>query len=223
MSSYNPDIVSRDYQVNIGSYLSRGWEIFKQYAAGFIGYILLLTAIGVVLGMLPAPLGNGSEGGAGLLPFVYQVFVAPILSAGFYIVAFQIARNRSHEFADFFKGFNRYLPILLVTLVSGILTILGTIVFIIPGIYLAVAYLFSLLLVIDKNMNFWGAMETSRRLISRQWFSFFGFLLVLMLINLAGLIVLFVGLLFTFPLTVCMIVAAYEDIVGLNSTASLEA
>ncbi|PSN17377.1 hypothetical protein C7271_18050 [filamentous cyanobacterium CCP5] len=224
MSSFNTDIVSRDYEVNIGAYFSRGWEIFKQFAPGFIGYVILLGVIGIVLGLLPAPLGNrGAEGGTGLLPFIYQVFIAPVLSAGFYIVAFQIARNRSPEFSDFFRGFNRYLPIFLVSLISGLLIVIGIILLIIPGIYLAVSYLFSLLLVIDKNMSFWNAMETSRRLVSKKWFSFFGLLIVLTLLNIAGAIVFGLGLLVTFPLTGCIIAAAYEDIVGLNSTSELEA
>lgn len=219
MSSFNADIADRDYDVNIGAYFGRGWEIFKQFAPGFIGYFLLLAAISIVLGMLPAPLGSGSEGGTGLLPFVYQVFLAPVLSAGLYIVAFQIARQRSPEFGDFFRGFNRYLPIFLVSLVSGLLIVLGTIILIIPGIYLAVSYLFSVLFVIDKNMSFWSAMETSRRLVSKKWFSFFGLIIVLTLLNIAGLLVLGIGLLVTIPLTGCIVAAAYEDIVGLNSTA----
>lgn len=223
MSSFNPDIVSRDYEVNIGAYFSRGWEIFKQYAIGFIMFVALLAVIGIVLGLLPAPLGNGgAEGGTGILPFIYQFFLAPVLSAGYYIVALQIARNRPGEFGDFFKGFNRYLPIFLVSLVSGLLIALGIILLVIPGIYLVVAYLFNVLLVVDKNMSFWNAMETSRRLITKKWFSFLGLVAVLVLLNLLGAILLGVGLLVTLPLTGCIIVAAYEDIVGLNSVAAIE-
>lgn len=219
VSSFEADLAGRDYDVNIGAYFNRGWDIFKQFAPGFIGYVLLLVLISIVLNMLPAPLGRGSEGGAGLLPFVYQLLIAPVLSAGLYIVALQIARQRSPEFNDFFRGFNRYLPILLVSLISGLLILVGTILLILPGIYLAVAYLFSVLLVIDKNMSFWNAMETSRRLVSRKWFSFFGLGIVLTLLNIVGLLVLGVGTLVTIPLTGCIVVAAYENIVGLNSSA----
>lgn len=64
-------------------------------------------------------------------------------------------------------------------------------------------------------------METSRKLITKKWFSFFGLLLLLFLLNLGGAILLGVGLLVTIPLSVCIIAAAYEDIVGLNSVSDV--
>jgi len=39
------------------------------------------------------------------------------------------------------------------------------------------------------------------------------------LINIAGLLLIGIGFLVTFPWTICSTVAAYEDIVGLNSVA----
>lgn len=216
MSSFSLD---RDYEVNIGQYFSRGWDIFKQYALAFIAYTVLLGIIAGALSLLPSPLGMQTSGdgpGGGNLLFS---IVSPVLSAGFYIVAFQIARNRPKSFGDFFKGFNKFLPLFLLALVSGILIALGMVLLIIPGIYLAVSYLFAQPLVIDKNLGFWEAMETSRRLITKKWFSFFGLVLLLALLNLAGLIVLGVGLLVTAPWSSCIVAAAYEDIVGLNSVA----
>ena len=101
------------------------------------------------------------------------------------------------------------------------MTVIGFALLILPGIYLAVAYLFAQPLVIDKGADFWQAMETSRKLITKKWFSFFGLLLVLFLLNLAGAILLGVGLLVTIPLSSCILAAAYEDIVGLNSVADV--
>jgi uncharacterized membrane protein len=84
-----------------------------------------------------------------------------------------------------------------------------------PGIYLAIAYIFTVPLIVGKKMEFWPAMEASRKLITKKWTSFFGFSLVLTLINFAGVLLCGVGLLFTAPLTICAIAAAYESIVGL--------
>lgn len=209
-------IVSREYDFNLGQYLGRGFEIFKAFALPFVGFTLLVVVISAALSfLLPAPLGSGAEGGGNLVSNI----ISPILGAGYYIVAFQIARNRPASFGDFFKGFNRFLPIFLLSLVSGLLTILGLILLIIPGIYLAVAYSFGLPLLLDKGLDFWPALETSRQLISKKWFSFFIFLIVLGLINIGGILLVGVGLLVTIPWSVCSIAAAYEDIVGLNSVA----
>jgi hypothetical protein len=62
-------------------------------------------------------------------------------------------------------------------------------------------------------------METSRKLISKQWFPFFGFTIVLGLINFAAILLTCgLGLLLTGPLTVCAVAAAYENIVGVGVT-----
>ncbi|MEB3313392.1 MAG: hypothetical protein VKL98_04535, partial [Cyanobacteriota bacterium] len=71
----------------------------------------------------------------------------------------------------------------------------------------------------DKHMNFWSAMETSRRLITKKWFSFLGLGLLMSLLILAGVVFFGVGILVTAPLASCVLTAAYEDIVGLNSVA----
>ncbi|MEM1308270.1 MAG: hypothetical protein AAGF98_02000 [Cyanobacteria bacterium P01_H01_bin.153] len=218
MSSF--DIGDRDYQFKMGDYISRGWEIFKSNALLFIGFTLLVfVGLGIISAILPYPLGSGNwEDGQGGIGIVSSILLN-LLIPGIYLVAFQIARNRTTAFGDFFKGFNRALPILLLAFISGFLVFVATLCFLLPGIYLGVAYMFSLPLLLDKNLDFWPAMETSRKLITKKWFSFFGFAIVLGLINLGGLILLGIGLIVTFPLTVCAQVAAYEDIVGLNSVA----
>ena len=86
-------------------------------------------------------------------------------------------------------------------------------------IYLAISYVLSVPLLLDKNLDFWPAMETSRKLVGKKWFAFFGFVLVLGLVNIVGALCVGLGLLVTLPWTVCTMTAAYEDIVGLNSVA----
>ena len=221
MSSF--DISDRDYTFKLGDYISRGWEIFKSNALPFVGFTLLtFVGLGILSAILPFPLGSGNiEDGQGGLGIVSSILMN-LLIPGVYIVAFQIARNRPTAFADFFKGFNRALPILVLAILSGLLIGVAFLCLILPGIYLAVAYMFALPLLLDKQLDFWPAMETSRKLITKKWFSFFAFSLVLGLINIAGALCIGVGLLVTFPLTICAQVAAYEDIVGLNSVADSE-
>jgi hypothetical protein len=221
MSSFSSDLTSRDYEVKIGDYFGRGWEIFKSKAPLFILYTLLLVVVQGVITILPFPLGaSGEDNPGGILNIVYSV-VTPVLAAGYYYVAFQVARGRDAVFNDFFLGFNKFLPLFLTSLVSAILTAIGFILLVLPGIYLAVSYLFAQLLVIDKSADFWQAMETSRKLITKKWFSFFALMLALFFLNFGGFLLLGIGLLVTIPLSVCIVTAAYEDIVGLNSVAEV--
>jgi uncharacterized membrane protein len=57
-------------------------------------------------------------------------------------------------------------------------------------------------------------METSPKLVTRNFFPMFGFLLLLGLINLGGVILCGLGLLITIPLTYCAMTVAYMDIMN---------
>ncbi len=214
MNEVKPNFGDRDYTFNMDSYFDRGWNIFRQYMWGFIGFLVLDNLIiSTVLSRLPFPLGNNEEGQGGIL----YLILSCALTAGYYIVAVRIAKKQSKTFGNFFDGFKMFLPIFLVNLVAGLLICLGLLFLIIPGIYLAVSYFFALLFVIEHRLNFWSALEASRKVVSKKWFSFFGFGFLLGLINIAGALALLVGLLVTIPFTFCATVAAFEDIVGLKT------
>ena len=218
--NFSADFSHQDYEVKIGDYFSRGWAIFKDYAWGFILFTVVLVLINSALSQLPSPLGmrtpEGSDGsGLNLVASTLNTVLAP----GYYCVAFQIARNRPKGFSDFFNGFKKFLPLLLTSLVSGLLITIGLLFLIIPGIYLAVGYMFAQPFVIDKNLSAWSAMEASRKLITKKWFAFLGLGILLFLLVLAGFLALGIGALVTVPLAACVLAAAYEDIVGLNSVA----
>ncbi|XGB39720.1 MAG: hypothetical protein LVT47_02005 [Cyanobacteria bacterium LVE1205-1] len=192
--------VERDYTVKIGQYFREGWIVFSQYGSGFIGFLIINLIIYTVL--MSVPLSG-------------QVISGP-LSAGFLIVAFKILKKRSHSFEDFFRGFESFLQLFLVTLMSGIFIFIGTLLLIIPGIYLSVAYAFAVALVLEKRLEFWDALEASRKIISKEWFSFFWLFILIGLLNFAGLLAFGVGLLVTTPWSVCILAAAYKDVVGFN-------
>ena len=60
-----------------------------------------------------------------------------------------------------FTGFfsKRFLHLFLAHFVASALTVLGFLCLILPGIYLLVAWCFTLALIIDKGLDFWPAMN----------------------------------------------------------------
>jgi len=192
------ELINKGYDTDVGEYIRKGMHIFQQDIGSFIGFTLLFFIISTV---------------AAFIPFG-PLLVAGPMSAGFFIVARKIHKGEQYEFGTFFKGFDYFVPLLLYSLIGGILTGLGFIFLIIPGIYLAVAWLFATMFIVFGAMEFWDGMEFSRKLITRKWWSFFGLALLCVLINFVGVLVFIVGLLFTVPLTSCIMYAAFEDIVG---------
>lgn len=195
-------LIGKEYTVKTGDYIKNGWELFTSNFGIFIGFAAIFLCINAILYF------------ATVLKFLATWVVIGPLYAGYFIVAFKLLNKRSVEFSDFFQGFTMFLPLFLASLITGIFTLLGFILLVLPGIYLAVAYILVIPLIVDKNLDFWQAMEVSRRFVTRNWFPFFGFGALLFLINLLGVITCGVGTLITVPLTACAITCAYRDTIG---------
>jgi len=148
---------------------------------------------------------------------VASAVISTPLFMGNFIVSAKLLQGQAPEFRDFFAGFQYLLPLLLLSVVAGLFIGIGTLLLIIPGVYLAVAYMFASYLVVDRRLDFWPAMELSRLTINPRWFGFFAFMLLLILLNLLGALLLGVGLLVTIPLSFCVVTVAFAEIFGLQS------
>ncbi|NTW70253.1 MAG: hypothetical protein HGB23_10490 [Chlorobiaceae bacterium] len=198
--------INDGYEINGSDYIRKGWEMFRQNIGEFIGFTLILFAISAVS-------SAGSGGGS----FIFSSLLAP-LYIGFGLAAFKRMNGTEIQFSDFFGGFRYFLPLFLASLAMGILVAVGLVLLVLPGIYLAVGYTFAMFLIVDYRMEFWQAMETSRKIVTREWWPIFWFACLLALLNLGGALALGVGLLVTIPVSSCAVAIAYKEIVGLYSS-----
>lgn len=204
-------LINEGYEVEPSKYLKEGWELFKSRPGEFIVFTIILAVVTAVLSKLD------------FIGTLASTAVTPVLYAGFIIVVFMLLRGQEVQFGDFFKGYNYFLPLFLASIVMSLLVTIGTFLLVLPGIYLIVSYMFVSMLIVDYHMEFWQAMETSRKIVTKNWFSLFVFALILFVINLLGMLALGIGLLVTLPLSVCSICVAYRDIVGLHEAGELTA
>lgn len=200
--------ITSGYNFRISDYVNQAWALFKNDIGNFVLFTVVFLAITTFVSFIP------------VIGAILVVFMSPALSVGYFIVARKIAKGEEYGFNNFFDGFRQVLPLFLGQLVSGILVSIGIALLIIPGIYLSVAYIFTSLFIWFMGEEFWNAMELSRKLISKKWFSVFGFVIILALINLLGLIALGVGILFTIPITMIAIYLAFDDVMQIDSTQS---
>ena|SRR5437867_2185147 len=160
-------VLTRDLEVNIGECLGRGWRLLTSNLALFLGTTLLLLLIRLGLGFVPV---------IGALAY-FILFGA--LYGGFYMIFLKRLRGEAAVVGDLFAGFNQnFVQFMLAGIVMNVLTMIGTMFCLLPGLYLAVAWKFSLVLVADRRLEFWPAMESSRKVITQYWFQIFGLLLV---------------------------------------------
>ena len=104
------------------------------------------------------------------------------LYGGLYLVILNRIRQQPASVGDVFAGFRlAYVQLMLVGLVSALLAGIGFCFCLVPWIYLMVAWVFSIPLVADKKLEFWSAMELSRKVATRVWFPLFGLCLIVFL------------------------------------------
>ncbi len=206
---FDPQVFDRQLNasctLNVQDYIKQGWEMFKEHVGEFIGFTLILFVASAL---------------SSKLAFAGSLLISAVvasLSAGYSIAAFRLLSGQQFGFADFFKGFNYFLPLFLASLAGSFLVGIGFFLLIFPGVYLAVAYMFTTFFILDYKMEFWQAMETSRKIITKNWFAFFGFAFALFAINLLGILAFGIGLLVSIPVTTCAAAIAYKDIIGLYS------
>ena len=199
--AYADDLIARAGQLDISGCLERSWELLKANFWPIVGATTGMLVIMILAGLVPV---------LGL--FVGFLFTG-IFLAGMYAFYLKKIRGQPAEFGDIFDGFKiAFVPLLLATLVTQLLTTAGLLLLILPGIYLAVAYNFAFMLIIDQRLEFWAAMEVSRRVITAQWWRMFGLLILGSIIALLGVVGLFIGILVTIPIYYGALVYAYEDL-----------
>ncbi len=214
------------YQLHISDCISRAANLIQKELGMFIAFTLVSFAISMT---------------ASFIPFA-SFLVSPPLTAGWIIAAYKVDQGERLEFGDFFKGFNYLgelllaniflilivfviaIPFIILFLLFGVglgesgffLIFVLSFVGMIGGILLMCLYTFNQHFIIFAGKRAWDAMETSRNTVMLQLGSFLGFIIILTLINIGGMLCLFVGLLYTIPLTAVAIYIAFADIFRLD-------
>ncbi len=70
-------------------------------------------------------------------------------------------------------------------------------------------------------MEFWPAMEVSRRVVHEHWWSIFALVIVLALVAFSGFLLCGVGEVITIPLASAALMYVYEDLFGKGEEAPL--
>lgn len=200
--------IQHGYSFELEKYFSEGWNIFRKEPGPFILYGLVAFLILAAMNFLPEILGE-----------IASYLITPALTAGLLLGARKLDQTGSLEFNDFFKGFDHIIQLFLLTLISGILVTIGLVLLILPGLWLAVGISLTVPLIVFARLDFWESIKVSVKLVNKKWFHFFAVIILLVIFNVIGALFLIVGLLVTFPVSYCVLYAAYKDIVGFSSDA----
>ena len=199
--AYAAELIARAAPLDIAGCLERSWNLLKANFWPLVGATFVSLVVMVIANMIP------------IVGLFVGVLLTGVFYGGLYLYYLKTIRGQPVELGDVFSGFTlAFVPLMLATIVSTLLISVGLLLLILPGIYLGVSYIFAYMLVIDKRIEFWAAMEISRRVITAQWWRMFGLVLLASVIALLGVVALVIGMFITVPIYIGALVYAYEDL-----------
>lgn len=224
------EIDERDYRIDIGSCISRGWQLVKANFWLSVGATFLIMICMQAAGIVP------------ILGAIASLILQGPLMGGLYYFFIRMMRGETVGVGDAFSGFSIgfwrlcgtmllmvimiYLPLipggifLFVSLqgsgdpsaISLILLGIG----VLGAMYLGVGFSFAMPLSADMRLGVWDALRVSFKVVSRHWFAVFGLLFVCGLLAALGLIACIIGIFVTLPIFYAATMYAYEDIFGVK-------
>lgn len=213
-----------DFRFEIGAIFSEAWQRTSGSKGVVLGGVAIIYAVSLGLGLVGGALqvAEPDSAVAVFASFALNVASALItypLTAGLMLYGVHRSVSRPDAgFGDVFSCLPLALPLLALYIVQGLLTLLGLLLLILPGIYLAVAYSYAALLFVERRLGLWESLETSRKALTTCWFQYFTFLLLLALTNVVlGALTLGIGLIWTVPWSLLAYTIAYRNIFGVAS------
>ncbi|MCP3849436.1 MAG: hypothetical protein GY694_04240 [Gammaproteobacteria bacterium] len=220
--------VNGDYDFSIGEIFSEAWEKTKgvkgTFLLSWLFYGLVAFAINFVFGFFgpdPEALINQGRMSEGMFWAITPSLISipllyPIL-AGIVLLGIHRAVEADINATSVLSHYSKLIPLTLLTILSGLLTMIGFTLLVLPGIYLAIAYMMSMALMIDRNMGAWEAMETSRKAVTKHWFKIFLLYFVLGLIMMVASIPMLIGLIWAIPFASILHGVLYKRMFGVES------
>jgi len=163
-------VLTREPELRIGECLVAGWKYFASDAAFVFAAVLVVGVLNLVMAFTP------------FIGGMVHLLLSGVLMGGLYLACLRRMRGEPAAVGDVFAGFKLcFVQLMLAGALTKIVTQIGFMVCLVPGIFLTVVWIFALPLVADKRLEFWSAMELSRKVVTRVWFKMFWLLVIVFL------------------------------------------
>ena len=231
--------VQGQYNINIGEVLAESWQKVSGAKLKIVGGLIIYSILALLVSALFSFFLDAEPyyRAAGVydenaLFYTSELFYKgtfidmlkswlafPItvpLSLGVLLLGYARANDEALKVDTIFNYYTYVWPLVFAAFLTAILTYIGFLFFLLPGIYLSIAYSFTLPLIVDKKLDVWAAMEVSRQAVTKQWFSVFGIFVILGIITMLSAIPMGIGLIWSIPLLMIAHGVMYRKIFGWN-------
>ncbi|MEZ4156910.1 MAG: hypothetical protein R3B52_03025 [Candidatus Paceibacterota bacterium] len=167
--------------------LQSAWKAYKENFSLFITISAIGGAVGIIALFASPALLRANHGAINVVSAIFAlvVIVAQIWASS----SLSYAVTHEKQIKDYkkalLKGWKLFVPYLLVTLLVGLITALGLVLLIIPGVIFAVWLAFSVFILMDNEGGIVISINKSKAMVKGYWWPVFGRLLALIAATIA--------------------------------------
>ncbi len=196
-------------ELNLSEAISFGWSSTKDNLWFFVVTFLIVFAINIAQGLLTS--------GGSFLSFLFLLaFYAAsvIVGMGVLKVTLKLVDGQKPEYSDLFSSYRLFWSYFGASLLYGLMSGIGYMLLVIPGIIISLQFGLYGYLVVDKGSGAIVSLQQSSKLTNGAKWKLFGLGLLSILINIAGVLCLGIGLVVTIPTTFIAWAYAYRKLLA---------
>lgn len=185
---------------------------YKKYGSFIVGATLTLFVLAFVpqvYFMMQAPESPTTQS---QVTSLILTFIQLFLSLGFTKIMLLLIQDEYAEVADMFNNFRPFLSYFIANFLYGIAVALGSLLLIIPGIFIAIRFQFFPYFILEENASSFTALQKSYYLSQDLTLELFLFGIVVIALNVAGILFFGIGIILTYPLTTMATATIYKSL-----------
>jgi hypothetical protein len=202
-------VAPRSFQ--IGEAISFGWERFKENIGPLALAAIVVFAVNAIFSVLQRSV-TGTVGR--FLLFLVSFFVSQVISMGWLRMSLNIVDGRPTDVSDLFKRADLFIPYVIASFIFSLVVAIGLVLLIVPGLYAAATFGYYGFRIIELERGPTEALTESANITRGERWHILGFVGVLVLLNILGLLLLIVGVLITSAVSLIAMAYVYRQLAG---------
>lgn len=205
--------------IDVGACVKRGFELTKRNFGTIllvgITYVAISIGAGIIFGLIDTALGFGTtqtqwrtgdanavgtfQQSGGPFAAIFGNVLSILLSLGLVRVGLNLVSGKQASVGQLFGEGRKLLPAIGASILFGLMFVIGLLLLIVPGIYIALRYGQFMNAMVDRNLGVMDSLKYSSSITTNNRLNLFLLILLSIAIGIAGLLALVVGLIFAYP------------------------
>lgn len=205
----NKNMSNAPFSISEAEAVKFGWQTLKQ---NFWFFVLILIISGLVSRAPALFIREHSPTIAATLIGLIALLLQLLVNLGLNKIALMLHDGTKPTWKELFLQYPLLLKYLGASILYGLMVMVGLVLLIVPGVYLAIKYAFFGFVMVDKKTGIMNSLKTSAQLTDGIKWDLFGFGLLMGLLNLLGALALMIGLFVTIPVSLMASIYVYRKL-----------